>query len=222
MKNQQLRMKHADNPDKFVDSEIELHETIEELFSLAASPELLPVFASSGGFQTILGLITHENTDISLAVLSLLQEICDSEMIEEADETAQQEQEEEEADTERGANESSSESIVSTCLVKSIVNGQGLELIIQNLSRLDEANKEDATGVYNTLSIIENLIELQESLAIDICEKTHILKYLLIRLRVRTFDTNKLYCSELLSILLQADSSNQRLVRCLFNFVLYN
>jgi hypothetical protein len=36
-----------------------------------------------------------------------------------------------------------------------IIIHKGLELIVQNLSRLDEANEEDAAGVHNTMAIIE-------------------------------------------------------------------
>ena len=37
---------------------------------------------------------------------------------------------------------------------------QGLELLVQNLSRLDEASSEDADGVHQTLGIVENLSEV--------------------------------------------------------------
>ncbi|CAM9534401.1 unnamed protein product, partial [Heterosigma akashiwo] len=50
-----------------------------------------------------------------------------------------------------------------------------------------------------------NLIEIQPSICIPLCEKTNILEFLLNRVKARKFDNNKLYASELLSILLQAD-----------------
>lgn len=185
LKNQQLRVKYADAPDKFMDSELELHTAIEELYPVAASPELFPSLIAGGGFAALLGLVTHENTDISLAVTTLLQEICDADMIQEADDTTGMP--------------------ISEALVKAFVDTQGVEIIVQNLTRLDESNQEDATGVYNTFSIIENLVELDSGLAPIICEKTHLLKFLLKRLLVKEYDANKLYSSELLSILLQTD-----------------
>lgn len=36
---------------------------------------------------------------------------------------------------------------------------QGLELLVQNLSRLDESNDEDAKGVNTTMGVLENLLE---------------------------------------------------------------
>lgn len=37
---------------------------------------------------------------------------------------------------------------------------QGLELLVQNLSRLDESNEEDAKGVNTTMGVLENLLEV--------------------------------------------------------------
>ena len=62
----------------------------------------------------------------------------------------------------------------------------GLELLVQNLSRLDESSDEDAQGVNYTMGCIENLVEIRPSIAISLCERTHILKFLLLRLKVRT------------------------------------
>jgi beta-catenin-like protein 1 len=178
-KNQKLRMKYPEDPSKFMDSEIELHGDIEDLQSIATSPELYSTFVEVGAVTSVLGMLTHENTDISVAAVTLIQEMTDPKTILELE-----------------------ESIV---LIDAFLDGQGLELIIQNLSRLDEENDEDAQGVFNTMGIIENLIEIRPSLAITVCDKTHILKFLLNRLKMKKFDGNKLYCSEILSILLQSD-----------------
>lgn len=58
---------------------------------------------------------------------------------------------------------------------------------MQNLSRLDESSDEDAQGVNYTMGCIENLVEIRPSIAISLCEKTHILKFLLLRLKVCTY-----------------------------------
>ena len=60
----------------------------------------------------------------------------------------------------------------------------GLELIVQNLSRLDESNEEDAQGVHSSLGCIENLVEVRPNVAVLVCERTHMLKFLLLRLKV--------------------------------------
>ena len=60
------------------------------------------------------------------------------------------------------------------------------------------------------MAILENLSEIRPALCGTMCEKTTILKFLLKRLKVKKFDANKLYASEILSILLQADTENAR------------
>jgi beta-catenin-like protein 1 len=57
---------------------------------------------------------------------------------------------------------------------------------VQNLSRLDESSDEDAQGVNYTMGCIENLVEIRPSIAVSLCERTHVLKFLLLRLKVRT------------------------------------
>jgi len=187
-KNQKMRMKFADAPDRFMESEVELHEELQDLFAVAASPELYPVLVQSGAVGSLLGLLTHENTDVSLTVISLLHEMIDADSISDELDNALE-------------------------FIKQFVDQQGLELLVQNLYRLNEDSDEDAQGVHDTLSILEALVDLlPQQVAVPICEKTHILKFLLDRCRAKTFDANKLSCSELLSILLQADPTNQTLL----------
>ena len=169
-----------------MESEIELHQDLLSLYPVAASPELFSGLVELRTISSVLGMIAHENTDISLAAVGLIQEITDPELFDE-DETA-------------------------IAVVDEFIKEQGLELIVQNLTRLDETVEEDAQGVYNTLNIIENLVEIRPTLALTVTEKTHIMKFLLTKLNSKSFDANKLYSAELLSILLQADSQNQRRV----------
>lgn len=184
-KNQKMRMKYVDEPDKFMESELELHEQICSLYSLAASPELYPLLVELNAVPSVLGMVAHENTDISLAAVGLVHELTDPELFVHGEEEAM-------------------------ALIDALLSGQGLELVVQNLGRLDEASEEDAQGVYNTLAIVENLVEIRPEVAILICDKTNLLHFLLNRLKVKEFDENKLYCAEVLSILMQADVRNQR------------
>ena len=50
-KNQKLRMKYPDDPEKFLDSEVELHEELNNLYAISASPELYPAFVQAGSVQ---------------------------------------------------------------------------------------------------------------------------------------------------------------------------
>jgi hypothetical protein len=46
------------------------------------------------------------------------------------------------------------------CIVDAISKAHGLELLVQNLSRLDESSEEDAKGVNVSLGVLENLLEV--------------------------------------------------------------
>lgn len=54
------------------------------------------------------------------------------------------------------------------------------------------------------MAIVENLVELLPNVGVDICRRTNILAFLLQRVKTKKFDANKLYASELMSILLQS------------------
>lgn len=63
-----------------MDSESDLDQAIKSLQIVAQAPELYPVFAEMNAVDTILGLLTHENTDISFDVVELLDELLDDEL----------------------------------------------------------------------------------------------------------------------------------------------
>lgn len=50
--------------------------------------------------------------------------------------------------------------ITFVCFLPYAVGFKGLELLVQNLSRLDESNEEDAKGVNTTMGVLENLLEV--------------------------------------------------------------
>ena len=79
---------------------------------------------------SMLGLLTHENTDISISIVALMHDLTDPDTISEAQEEAMP-------------------------FVDALIEKQALELLVQNLSRLDEASDEDGEGVHNTMGIIE-------------------------------------------------------------------
>jgi len=189
--NQDQRIKFAKAPEKFMESELDLHAVITELSAVAASPELYPTILQTDSLTSILGLITHDNTDVSLACVSLLQEMTDSDALE-GDEEAEE---------------------YIAPIIDKLIELQGLELVVLNLNRLNESNEEDAQGVYTTLALLDNLVTLRPALAALLCERTHVLKFLTERIspkkRDGEYDANKLNASELLSVLLQASPSNQ-------------
>jgi beta-catenin-like protein 1 len=185
-KNQQMRTKFPEEPEKFLESEVDLDEAIKKLHALAAAPELYPEFIKIEAHVSVLSLLSHENTDIIVDAIELINELCNLE-------------------------EDSKPSDYEACkmLVDAFVKQNALELLVQTLNRLDEKEESEKQGVYNLLSIIENFTEVNIELCQVLGEKTEILQWLLKRIQQRQFDDIKLYCSEILSILLQNSKDNQ-------------
>lgn len=107
------------------------------------------------------------------------------------------------------SNENEEESM--KALVNTLIENNVLELLVQNLQRLSDSDDQDEmAAVYNTLATVENMIEVEPKVAEMICEKTRVFKWLLGKLKVREFDSNKQYAAEILSILLQNSEANQK------------
>ncbi|KAK9890502.1 hypothetical protein WA026_010581 [Henosepilachna vigintioctopunctata] len=187
LKNREMRIKFPDAPEKFMESEVELHEILQEMRVLSTAPDYYPLLVKLHVISSLLELLSHDNSDIAVATVELLQELTDVDILHESEEGAE-------------------------ALIDSLLEHQIVALLIQNLDRLDETVKEEADGVHNTLSIIENLTELRSDIATE-AAKQGLLQWLLKRLKLKApFDANKLYASELLSILLQDNEKNRILL----------
>ncbi|CAN0523821.1 unnamed protein product, partial [Ectocarpus sp. 8 AP-2014] len=57
-----MRVKFPEQPARFVDSEVELDAAIKSLSIVAAAPELYPALVDAGAVNSLLGLLTHDNT----------------------------------------------------------------------------------------------------------------------------------------------------------------
>lgn len=109
-----------------MESEVELHETLQELHIIATNPDLYQLMVDLGAVTSLLELLYHENTDIAVGAVDLLQELTDVDILHESQEGA---------DT----------------LIDALLEQQVCPLLVQNLERLDEAIKEESDGVFNTL-----------------------------------------------------------------------
>lgn len=78
-------MKYPNQPENFLDSEMDLHKEINNLYAVSASPELYPIIVESGSIPSILGMIAHDNTDISIVTIGLILELTDPDTILESD-----------------------------------------------------------------------------------------------------------------------------------------
>eukprot|EP00803_Ostreobium_quekettii_P001407 evm.model.scf_992.4 EVM.evm.TU.scf_992.4 scf_992:19988-22393(-) len=145
--NLEQRMKYADQPEKFMESEVELDESIQNLMELVNKPELYPVLVDANVVSLLLNLLTHENTDITIDVIDLLQALTDTE------------------DNQEWATEL-------RILVSSLVEHNALELLVQQLGHMDESSDEEATAVFNTLAVLDNMIDVMPEVAEMAVEKT--------------------------------------------------
>ena len=185
LKNQEMRIKFPDGPEKFMESELDLNDVIVEMKTLATMPEQYHYLVELRAVHSLLALLNHANSDIAIAVVDLLQELTDVDAM---------------TDNEEGA----------IVLVDALMDGQAVALVVQNLERLDESVKEEATGVHNSLGVIENMLELKPELGPAVAQQS-LLPWLLKRLKLKApFDSNKLYCSEVLSILLQGHDETRK------------
>jgi beta-catenin-like protein 1 len=167
-------------------SEADLDVDIKALSILSSHPELYAEFAKLGCVGSLVALLAHENTDIAIDAIEILGELTDEDV--EADERQWR------------------------ALVDAMIDADLLELLTQNLKRLDEEVESDRAGVYYVLGVVENLCS-QNAIAENLCAKDDgLLKWLYTRIRKKEgrVGQNMQYAAEVLAILLQSSSQTRR------------
>lgn len=168
---------------RFMSSEADLDADIKALSILFEHPELYEEFARLGCVSSLVSLLSHENTDIAIDAIEIINELTDDDI------EAEQEQWD--------------------ALVDAMLEADLLSLLYENLSRLDEDVDSDRAGVYHVLSVLENLSS-RPSIAATLGGKTQLLPWLLSRIRKAepAVSQNKQYAAEILAILLQSSLEN--------------
>ena len=185
LKNQELRIKFPDDPQKFMTSEVELHDAIQDLRAVATAPDLYPILVELRSVSSFVGLLNHENADIVVAVVDLIQELTDVDTLHESEEGAE-------------------------ALIEALVRNQVAAQLVQCMDKLNESVREESDGVHNALSIFENLVEFRPAVCAEAAE-AGLVAWLVKKVKVKVpFDNNKLYASEILSILLQNEPENRK------------
>ncbi|KAI0427661.1 Catenin-beta-like protein [Xylaria sp. FL1042] len=195
-RNAEQRAKFEDDPSKFIASEAELDAEIKGLSILSEHPELYPEFARIGCVGSLVGLLAHENTDIAIDAVEIIDELTDEDV---AAEEAQYD-----------------------ALVEALLEADLLSLLVSNLERLDETQETDRGGVYHALGIVENLCGRTITAELVI-EEEGLLKWLLRRIQMKEeggreggeggrwgVSQNKQYAAEILAILVQNSAKNRR------------
>ncbi|KAL8937577.1 MAG: hypothetical protein Q9211_003613 [Gyalolechia sp. 1 TL-2023] len=183
-KNSELRAKFEADPQKFMGSEADLDADIKALSILADHPDLYGEFVKLGCVTSLVSLLSHENTDIAIDCIEIINELTD-----------------EDVEAEQGQWD---------LLVDAMLEADLLNLLYDNIARLDEDNESDRAGVYHVLSVLENLSS-RTTIAESLGRDTSILPWLLQRIQKKepAISQNKQYAAEILAILLQSSSSNR-------------
>ena len=178
-KNAELRAKFEDNPQKFMASEADLDADIKALSILTDHPDLYVEFAKLGCVASLVSLLSHDNTDIAINAIEILSELTDEDV---------------------QANPSQWNALVNAMLQSDLP-----DLLTQNLSRLNESNDSDRSGIYHSLSLIENLASQSTSLD-HLLDHSKLLPWLLSRIQQKEKSTsqNKQYAAEVLAIIMQS------------------
>lgn len=188
-RNAEQRAKFEDDPSKFIASEAELDTEIKALSILSQHPELYPEFARLGCVGSLVGLLAHENTDIAIDAIEIIDELTDEDVDAE--------------EAQYGA------------LVDALFEADLLSLLVSNLERLDETQETDRSGTYHALSIVGNLCETTVT-AERAAEEEGLLKWLLRRIQIKeegeSISQNRQYAAETLAILLHGSAKNKRKV----------
>ncbi|KAF4626869.1 hypothetical protein G7Y89_g11286 [Cudoniella acicularis] len=184
-KNAELRAKFENDPQKFMASEADLDADIKALSILSEHPELYVEFAKLGCVGSLVGLLAHENTDIAIDAVEIISELTEEDV---------------EAETEQW-----------NAIVDAMVDSDLLDLLVSNFARFNESNESDRSGIYHALNVLENLAS-RTSIAEKIGQDTTVLKWLLNRIpkKESPVGQNKQYAAEVLAILLQSSSINQK------------
>lgn len=183
-KNTELRAKFEDMPQKFMGSEADLDADVKALSILSEHPELYEEFAKLGCLASLVSLLSHDNTDIAIDAIEIINEFTDDDV------EAEQEQ--------------------WNVLVDAMIEADLLNLLYENISRLSEELESDRAGIYHVLGVLENLSS-RPSIASTLGENTKFISWLLSRIQIPepSVTQNKQYSAEVLAIILQSSPTNR-------------
>lgn len=76
------------NLSRFIDSEADLDAAIHQLKIFAQSPAIsYPQLIKTGATEQLISLLSHENTDISLDVVEVIEELTDEDILDETEDS---------------------------------------------------------------------------------------------------------------------------------------
>ncbi|OEU17164.1 hypothetical protein FRACYDRAFT_207489 [Fragilariopsis cylindrus CCMP1102] len=143
-KNAMKRAEYPNQPEQYMDSELALYEQLNALQALATDTTVYKYILNSNLMPTLIQLLGHENMDVCSSVVSLLIEWIDPSLVEE------------------------DPAVLPLLKTFADTTMEGWMLIAGNLVKFqkdDDSQDKNLKGVDNTLSLMENLLELDAVLA---------------------------------------------------------
>jgi beta-catenin-like protein 1 len=176
--NLSLRKRFSEDPEKYIDSEIDLHEEIKVLQRIAAYSNLIPIFIDNEGVQLLISILSHPNPDIINDSVVLIEEITDSDFLQDLSEPKE-----------------FLEFFISENLFDYLV----ISLFKLAPGRSDFVSEENQQFACDILSVIENFLDVYSFTGKILTEKTKILQWLINRIcQTGIIDSVKLFSSEIL------------------------
>jgi len=208
--NQLSRVKYFDTPEKFMESEFDLHAAFEAFHALVTSPNLNHTYSllvEQGMYSVLEELLVHENPDVAISCVRLLQELTDPSTI-----RLHGQREEEDVVIE-----------VESLVLDPILNDSDcISALVAILPQLGEATDVTATATHSVLGIVDNLLDLapDRTAALLLVKGRSLLPWILRRILKKEKrdgkeraedgpdgqdDEIQYYAVEVLSVMLQAD-----------------
>lgn len=184
-------MKYLDQPERFVDSEIELDEAVRSLMKICDSPELYSVLAVSPTLPNIIQLLQHNNIDIAMEVVRFFENLVEVEEVNDAK--------------------------LILILYDALIKGFLIENLVELIKKCPEANHAESTLVYSCMGIIEVMMDVRPKLAKYVSEHTAFIPYLVRRIEDESqpLDDNRNYAAELLvQLVTECEEARQVVGRC--------
>ncbi|SBS83929.1 beta-catenin-like protein 1, putative [Plasmodium ovale] len=180
-KNERDRIEHPDKPEKWVSSEVDLDEILVNAKNLSVCTNLYKSMVECNVFGDIVDLLNHPNNDIVIEVIDIIKEITNPSNLYELSKDISN-------------------------VVIDYLNKKKLSHFIINV--LEKINEEENEEYYNAMSsiftIFENIFELENNLQNDLLTNSKLLFFLLkrISIEIKDDDSNSLYASEILVLLI--------------------
>ena len=155
--NEMDRAQHPDDPAQFMESEVMLNSAIESLKDVAAAVHLYPTLVETNGGEVVtnlVGLLGHENGDVSASVLGVLGEWTDPDLLLTASGGGEGEE----------AVDTTTNALHIGSLANAFLSTSGmLDLLVGNLGRYEEEVEEERAGIEQALTVVENCLDLDRA-----------------------------------------------------------